>query len=56
MPLTSTKPGHVGLGLNIARRIARRYGGDVYVVPTARGATLSLAVTRDLPPRQRAEP
>jgi signal transduction histidine kinase len=56
MPLTSTKPGHVGLGLNIARRIARRYGGDVYVVPTATGASLSLAVTRDLPPLQRAEP
>jgi signal transduction histidine kinase len=26
-PFHSTKPGHAGLGLNIARRIAERYGG-----------------------------
>ncbi|HEU4405956.1 MAG TPA: HAMP domain-containing sensor histidine kinase [Polyangiaceae bacterium] len=50
LPLAGTKPGHVGLGLNIARRIARHYGGDVYVVPSDAGAALALTLTRDLTP------
>jgi signal transduction histidine kinase len=39
---TSTKVGHLGLGLNIATRIARRYGGDVEVDATGRGACVLL--------------
>jgi signal transduction histidine kinase len=56
LPIASTKPGHVGLGLNIARRIARRYGGDVYVVPVASGAAVALSLARELPPPSRVEP
>jgi signal transduction histidine kinase len=50
-PFFSTKPGHLGVGLNVARRIAGRWGGTLEVATAApRGvvATLSLPVT---PPR-----
>ncbi len=44
LPMATTKPGHLGLGLNVARRIARRYGGDVAVVPAESGATVALTL------------
>ncbi len=43
----TSKDGHAGLGLNIARRIARRYGGDVGLPPervAGRGACLVLSL------------
>jgi signal transduction histidine kinase len=50
-PFFSTKPGHLGVGLNVARRIAGRWGGTLELATdTPRGvvSTLSLPVT---PPR-----
>jgi signal transduction histidine kinase len=50
-PFFSTKPGHLGVGLNVARRIAGRWGGMLEIAtpaPRAVVATLSLPVT---PPR-----
>jgi signal transduction histidine kinase len=43
-PLHTTKEGHAGLGLGIARRSARRYGGDVSAVPSSSGARFILAL------------
>lgn len=43
----STKQGHDGLGLNVATRIARRYGGMVTIHPTEQGgigASVELAL------------
>ncbi|MEI9939154.1 MAG: ATP-binding protein [Pseudomonadota bacterium] len=38
----STKPGHLGLGLCIARRIASRFGGDLVIGNPEVGAQVSL--------------
>lgn len=40
----TTKPGHAGLGLNIASRVARRYGGRLEVAPNSesRGGHVAL--------------
>jgi signal transduction histidine kinase len=44
-PFFTTKPGHVGLGLNIAKRIAYRYGGELKLQPSEpRGLVASLRV------------
>jgi signal transduction histidine kinase len=43
-PFASTKPGHAGVGLNMARRIARRQGGDVSVTPGPHGVAVTLVV------------
>lgn len=40
----STKPGHLGLGLNMARRVATRFGGDLAIGSPERGAQVSLSV------------
>lgn len=40
----STKPGHLGLGLCMARRIASRFGGDLVIGSPNRGAEVSLLV------------
>jgi signal transduction histidine kinase len=44
-PFYTTKPGHAGLGLNIAQRIAERYGGSLTFsqVPTGATTVLELA-------------
>jgi signal transduction histidine kinase len=50
-PFFSTKPGHLGVGLNVARRIAGRWGGTLELATEqSKGvvSTLSLPVT---PPR-----
>jgi signal transduction histidine kinase len=50
-PFFSTKPGHLGVGLNVARRIAGRWGGTLELAtdsPRGVVSTLSLPVT---PPR-----
>jgi signal transduction histidine kinase len=49
LPLRSTKTGHVGLGLNIARRITRGYGGELSMAPTASGATFILLLPPEAP-------
>jgi signal transduction histidine kinase len=41
-PFYTTKPGHAGLGLNIARRIADRYAGVLLFRDVALGATVAL--------------
>jgi signal transduction histidine kinase len=44
-PFFSSRPGRLGLGLKIARRLARRWGGDVMVTPRVpRGACAQLAL------------
>jgi two-component system, OmpR family, sensor kinase len=43
--LDSRTPGH-GLGLAIARRIAREHGGDLVCCPSPSGATFSLSLPR----------
>jgi signal transduction histidine kinase len=43
----STKPGHAGLGLSIARRIAERYDGAVVLRETATGTTIALELGLD---------
>jgi signal transduction histidine kinase len=40
----STKPGHVGLGLSMARRIAMRFGGDLEIGTPEFGAQVRLSV------------
>jgi signal transduction histidine kinase len=50
-PFFSTKPGHLGVGLNVARRVAGRWGGTLELAadqPRGVTSTLSLPVT---PPR-----
>lgn len=41
-PFASTKPGHVGLGLTIARRIARTRGGALTLEPREQGGTVAV--------------
>jgi len=43
-PFHTTKEGHVGLGLNIARRVARRYEGDVTLQTTTTGTCITLSL------------
>jgi signal transduction histidine kinase len=43
-PFRTTKPGHVGLGLNIADRIARRYGGALTLRSAPSGTTVALSL------------
>jgi signal transduction histidine kinase len=43
-PFSTTKEGHAGIGLNIARRIARRHGGDLSVIPAPRGTVATLVI------------
>jgi signal transduction histidine kinase len=43
-PLRTTKPGHVGLGLNIADRIVRRYGGALAFPTGGSGTTVALSL------------
>jgi signal transduction histidine kinase len=40
----TTKPGHLGLGLNMARRLSTRYGGDLVIGSPERGAEVSLRI------------
>lgn len=40
----TTKPGHLGLGLCMARRIATRLGGDLLIGSPERGAEVSLLI------------
>jgi signal transduction histidine kinase len=42
----TTKDGHAGIGLKIARRIARRNGGDLSLLPALRGTVATLLVPR----------
>ncbi len=46
-PYFSTKPGHLGLGLNVARALARRWGGDVDLAPLGAGARACLRLPRE---------
>jgi len=49
----TTKEGHLGIGLNIARRIAVRYGGAVSLLSAPRGATFSLTLKTTSPPARK---
>jgi signal transduction histidine kinase len=46
-PFFTTKEGHAGLGLAIARRVARRFGGDIELGPSA--TTKGLVASLQLP-------
>jgi signal transduction histidine kinase len=41
-PFYTTKPGHAGLGLNIAQRIAERYEGSLLLRERSKGTAISL--------------
>jgi signal transduction histidine kinase len=43
-PLHTTKQGRLGLGLNVADRVAHRYGGALGLRPAERGACVTLAL------------
>jgi len=45
-PFFSTKPGRLGLGLNVVRRIASRWGGDVELTRAANAGTRAALVFR----------
>lgn len=45
-PFFTTKPGHHGLGLGVARRIAMRWGGTLHVAPIPGGVRASLRLPR----------
>ncbi len=53
----TSKPGHLGLGLCMARRIASRFGGDLLIGSPESGAEVSLLVPFPAPgPEQGAPP
>jgi signal transduction histidine kinase len=39
----TTKPGHAGLGLSIAARVARRYQGDLSIADVPRGTSITMS-------------
>ncbi len=43
-PFATSKPGHLGLGISVARRVASRAGGSVDVAAAGRGALATIAV------------
>lgn len=43
-PFTSTKPGHLGLGLAVVRRVASRAGGTLELTSQGRGVRAAIAV------------
>lgn len=43
-PFRTTKGGHMGVGLNIARRVTARYGGELTIAPRSPGTTVTLAI------------
>jgi signal transduction histidine kinase len=47
-PFATTKPGHAGLGLNVAARVARRHGGELRIdaAPDRQGALVSVVFRR----------
>lgn len=49
-PFYTTKPGHFGLGLNIARRVARRYSGTLALEPRSRGTSAVIELPLAAPP------
>jgi signal transduction histidine kinase len=52
----TTKPGHLGLGLCMARRIASRLGGDLLIGSPASGAQVSLVVPLPGPTLEQGAP
>ncbi len=57
-PFTTTKPGHLGLGLAVTRRILNRWGASMEAVNNEKiGATvtLSLTLSQDEPPPMQGE-
>jgi signal transduction histidine kinase len=46
LPFTTHKPGHSGIGLNIASRIAVRYGGALTIAEPPQGARVELRIPR----------
>ncbi|HEX3854632.1 MAG TPA: HAMP domain-containing sensor histidine kinase [Polyangiaceae bacterium] len=52
----TTKPGHLGLGLCMARRIASRLGGDLLIGSPESGAQVSLVVPLPGPTLQQGAP
>lgn len=43
-PFRTTKGGHMGVGLNIARRVATRYGGELAIEPRSVGVAATLSI------------
>jgi signal transduction histidine kinase len=46
-PFATTKPGRLGLGISVARRVASRAGGTLEVTAADRGARAAIAVPLD---------
>src|SRR5438046_2823692 len=42
LPFSSTKPGHAGIGLNVARRIAERYSGRLGIAAGRGGGLVEI--------------
>ncbi|WP_437755568.1 ATP-binding protein [Sorangium sp. So ce1389] len=58
-PFYTTKPGHLGLGLNIAERVARRYFGALTIesgAPRGTRACIELPLAGEAPGADAAEP
>lgn len=51
-PFAGPRPGHLGLGLSLARRILRRFGGDAEAANAAAPAKGAVVVLRLVPPDQ----